>query len=146
MAFLHTDVNMFEHPLHTTSAGISSTKNLNMSPKELHESDAFCSTMTRAMFTEFCDLPMARKKSYEILQRLAKQAIADLTTDQMIKSIKIPGNCNDEWIHFDVNSSVRSAAISSIFTSSFEDMERGNNEEMTRVLSLLTELLRTKKI
>ena len=78
---------------------------------------------------------MARKKSYEKLQRLAKQAIADLTTDQMIKSIKIPGNCNDEWLHFDVNSTVRSAAISSIFTSSFEDMERVNNEEMTRVLN-----------
>ena len=144
MAFPATDVYAFEHPPYTTAAGNSSASKVNMSPKELQESDAFCSTMTRAMFTEFGDLHLARKKSYENLQRLAKQAIVDLTNDQMIKPIRIPGNCNDEWVHFDVNSSARSAAISSIFTSSFEEMERVNNEEMMRVLNLLTELLRTK--
>ena len=145
MVFPPTDVYAFEHPPYTTAtAGNSSASKVNMSPKELHESDAFCSTMTRAMFTEFCDLHLARKKSYENLQRLARQAIVDLTNDQMIKPIRIPGNCNDEWIHFDVNSSARSAAIASIFTSSFEEMERVNNEEMMRVLNLLTELLRTK--
>ena len=142
MAFPPTDVYAFEHPPYTTAtAGNSSTSTVNMSPKELHESDAFCSTMTRAMFTEFCDLHLARKKSYENLQ-----AIVDLTNDQMIKPIRIPGNCNDEWVQFDVNSSARSAAISSIFTSSFEEMERVNNEEMMRVLNLLTELLRTTKL
>ena len=48
-----------------------------------------CSAMTKAIFTEFWDLQMARKKSYEKLQRLAKQVIADLATDQVIKPIKI---------------------------------------------------------
>ena len=67
-----------------------------MSPKDIHESDAFCSTMTKTMLTKFCDLVMTRNKSYAKLKRLVKQAIVELTTDQTIKPIKIPRNCNDE--------------------------------------------------
>ena len=127
----------------TTVEENPSPSNTNIPRVELSESDLFRSTMTKAMFTEFCNLHLERKKSYENLRTLASQAIVDLTSNQVLKSVKNTGN---EWIHFDMDSATRCAALTSIFTQSSEHLDRMNNEEMVRILDLLTELTRTKAL
>ena len=104
---------------------------------ELCESDLFRSVMTKAMFTEVCNLHLARKRSYENLQTLAKQAIVDLATNRELRS----GN---ERLCYDSDNVTRCDGVTNIFTQSLEHLNKVNNDEMMRVLNVLTELSRWK--
>ena len=104
---------------------------------ELCERDLFRSVMTKAMFTEVCNLHLARKRSYENLQTLARQAVVDLVTNRELSS----GN---EWLCYDSDNVTRCDGVTNIFTQSLEHLNKVNNDEMMRVLNVLTELSRWK--
>ena len=114
-----------------------STTHTGIQRAELCESDLFRSVMTKAMFTEVCNLHLARKRSYENLQTLAKQAIVDLVINRELSS----GN---EWLCYDSDNVTRCDGVTNIFTQSLEHLNKVNNDEMMRVLNVLTELSRWK--
>ena len=116
-----------------------STTHTGIQRAELCESDLFRRLMTKAMFTEVCNLHLARKRSYENLQTLAKQAIVDLVINRELSS----GN---ECLRYESDIATRCAGVTSIFTQSLEHLNKVNNDEMMRVLNVLTELSRWKTL
>ena len=116
-----------------------STTHTGIQGAELCESDLFCSVMTKAMFTEVCNLHLARKRSYENLQTLAKQAIVDLVINRELSS-------DNECLCYESDIATRCAGVTSIFTQSLEHLNKVNNDEMMRVLNVLTELSRWKTL